>query len=143
VSLTIDASVWVALSDPSEREHETCRRFFRQIRTQLSELRTPTFLLVEVAAAAARKSRDTDVGLNLARRVRSLPMQQWYPLDDELTQVAERLGARLFLRGADAVYAAVAAATDSTLVTLDRELATRSSPDIPTISPADWLELAD
>lgn len=139
MSLTIDASVWVALGDATEPEYTSCAQLFRHIRSSAPELMTPTLLLVEVAAAAARKSRDESVGLELARQVRALPFQRWLPLDEAMAGAAQRLGARLFLRGADAVYAAVAAATGSTLITLDLELASRAGAALPVISPAAWL----
>ena len=90
MSLTIDASVWVALGDATEPEHASCAQLFRRIRSSSPELMTPTLLLVEVAAAAARKSRDEFVGLELAQQVRALPFQHWLPLDEVMKELSNR-----------------------------------------------------
>ena len=57
------------------------------------------------------------------------------PTDATLLSTALRRGPSKFLRGADALYAATAELTGSTLVAWDNELIQRAG----AISPTDWL----
>ena len=61
------------------------------------------------------------------------------PLDGALADVAARLAAASRLRGADAVYAAVAQQYGTTLITLDRQQLERLPPVVRTARPADVL----
>ncbi|MFN0071847.1 MAG: PIN domain-containing protein [Chloroflexota bacterium] len=137
--LTVDASVWVAVRYSSEPANLECMQFFEQLDGTGLDLLSPTLLLVEVASAVARKSRNEAMGLRIAEEIASLVEQRWYPLDERLAVVAHSLAARLFLRGADAVYIAVASVTGSTLITLDRELITRAGEHVPIMTPAGWI----
>jgi len=65
-------------------------------------------------------------------------------VDDLLARLAVALAAQHGLRGADAVYAAVAAHAGCTLVTLDQEQLNRLAGAVPTRTPAAALaELAE
>ena len=57
------------------------------------------------------------------------------PVDTALIVAALRLGTDTFLRGADALYAATAQLTGSTLISWNRELIQRAG----ALSPTDWL----
>ena len=57
-------------------------------------------------------------------------------MDEYLARLSTRVAATLFLRGADAVYVAVAKRLNIPLVTWDKEQLTRGSPIIETLSPA-------
>lgn len=78
---------------------------------------SPTLLIVELAAVVARAFNDAQRGIAYARAVRQLPRQVWLPLDGGLVDVAMTLAAQHQLRGADAVYMAVAQQTGAILVT--------------------------
>jgi predicted nucleic acid-binding protein len=59
------------------------------------------------------------------------------PVDTVLVETAIRVGTDAFLRGADALYAATALITGSTLVSWDNELIQRAGAH----SPTDWLDV--
>jgi predicted nucleic acid-binding protein len=82
---------------------------------------SPTLLLVEVASAIARVFNDSVRGIAFAQSIRLLPGQVLVPLDEALASEAGRSGAERRLRGADAIYAAVAQRNGTTLVTLDQQ----------------------
>jgi predicted nucleic acid-binding protein len=118
---TIDASVHinaVNAEEPGSAQSQAC---LQQLIEQHQALFSPTLLLVELAAAAARALDDTPLAMELARAVHNLPGQVWVALDDDLAAEAARLGAEARLRGADAVYAAVAHRFGATLITRDRQ----------------------
>jgi predicted nucleic acid-binding protein len=136
---TIDASVHInALNskEPGSTESQTCLQRLTDARQPLF---SPTLLLVEVAAAIARALDDTDTALELIRGIQSLPGQVWVPLDDTLAEMAAKLGAQSRLRGADAVYAAVARRYSATLITRDRQQLERLPTLVQVMTPEDVL----
>ena len=87
----------------------------------------------------ARVFDDTDRAVALAAALRGLPNQTLVPLDESLADRAVALAATARLRGADAVYAAVAQQYGTTLITLDRQQLDRLPPLVSTALPADVL----
>jgi predicted nucleic acid-binding protein len=137
---TLDASVHINalnIAETGSAESQTCLQ--RLVATK-QPLCSPTLLLVEVAAAISRAMDDTDLAIALAEGIRSLPKQVWIPLDDELASIAAQLGAQARLRGADAVYAAVARHCGSTLITRDRQQLERLPPLVKVMTPEDALD---
>ena len=88
----------------------------------------------------ARVFDDADRAVALAAALRGLPNQTLVPLDEALADRAAGLVARARLRGADAVYAAMAQQYGTTLVTLDRQQLGRLPPVVRTARPADVLD---
>jgi predicted nucleic acid-binding protein len=82
---------------------------------------------------------DPSRAVALAATLRGLSNQTLVPLDDALADVATDLAANSRLRGADAVYAAVARQYGTTLVTLDRQQLERLPPTVKTARPAEVL----
>jgi predicted nucleic acid-binding protein len=136
---TIDASVHVSALNPAEADSATSQAFLALARQKRAPLFCPTLLLVEVAAAVARAFDDTDRAVALAVALRGLPNQTLVPLDETLADRAVDLAAMARLRGADAVYAAVAQQYGTTLITLDRQQLARLPPLVSTALPADVL----
>ncbi len=136
---TVDASVHISALNPVEAESASSRAFLAQVRQDRSPLYSPTLLAVEVAVALARILGDEERAVALALAVRSLPNQTLAPLDEALADRSVRLAAAASLRGADAVYAAVAQRYGTQLITLDRQQLERLAPLMRTARPADVL----
>jgi len=136
---TIDASVHINALNPMEEGSPESQAFLEQACRRPWPVFSPTLLLVEVAAAVARVFDDTGRGLAMARAIRDLPGQTWIPLDKALAEEAARLAAEYRVRGADAVYAAVACQYGATLVTRDRQQLERLQPALPALTPAEAL----
>jgi len=77
--------------------------------------------------------------VSLASTLLDLSNQTLVPLDEALAAVATDLATKSRLRGADAVYAAVARQYGTTLVTLDRQQLERLPPTVKTARPAEVL----
>lgn len=133
--LTVDASVWVSAFDPQDRHHAVSVDFLRVLADRRLPLNAPSLLVVETACALARLFRSVAMGLLVAEKLRAHPTLRLVPLRDELTQASVDIGTESFLRGADAVYAATARATDGRLVSWDRALVARAG----AVTPDDWL----
>lgn len=136
---TLDASVHVSALNPHEPESAASRALLQRIHEHSIRLFCPSLLPVEVAAAIARRLDDGDKALALARLVRDWPNQTLVPLDGVVADRAAELAARWRLRGADAVYAAVAQQYSTILITLDRQQLERLPPEMRTARPADVL----
>lgn len=132
---TIDASVHVNALSPAETGSLESQLFLERVSRHPWPVFSPTLLLVEVAAAIARVFDDAGQGQAVAQAIRGLPGQMWIPLDEILAEEAVRLASEHRLRGADAVYAAVAQRYETTLVTRDRQQLERLGPALPVLTP--------
>ncbi|MCL1888041.1 MAG: PIN domain-containing protein, partial [Kiritimatiellaeota bacterium] len=101
---------------------------------------SPLLMEVEVLGSMARKTRDNAKVDYVWKRMRSLSRQVWLPLDTLLTAEASRCATTFYLRGADAVYVAIAMANNATLVTFDQEIIDRASTALAVLKPSQWLE---
>jgi predicted nucleic acid-binding protein len=122
---TVDASVWVNAFDQREPGHLVSRQFLEVLRTQALQIIVPNLVLVEVAGAISRTRRAPAQTQAFATALSRLPHVTVRVLDEVCALHALTLAAQHGLRGADAVYAAVAHKAGSTLVTLDHEHLTR------------------
>jgi len=136
---TLDASVHVSALNPADPNSDTSQALLALLYECRKPLISPTLLVVEVAAAVARALGDSERGANMAAAIRDLPGQILVPLDRGLADRAAWLAASRRLRGADAVYAAVAQRYGAVLVTFDRQQLERLPPAVPTVQPADLL----
>jgi predicted nucleic acid-binding protein len=136
---TIDASVYISALNPAEVGSQASRDFLALVQQQQLRLFCPSLLLVEVAAAVAGALDDPQRALSLATALHDLPNQTLVPLDEALAERAAHLAAAARLRGADAVYGAVAQQYGAILATLDRRQLERLPPACKTARPADLL----
>lgn len=140
---TIDASVHISAVNPNEADSSTSQAFLSHVNEHDLSLFCPTLLLAEVAATVARSWDDTRRAISVATALRYWPNQTLVALDPLLADRAIHLAATARLRGADAVYAAVAEHYGTTLITLDRQQMERLSSVVRVLCPADALrELA-
>ena len=132
--ITIDASVWTALFEPRDAFHIESVAFLRECERGRVEIFTPSLAIVETACAMARRQQDSAKGLAVARSLQAIPVLRWVDVEMTLIDEAMTLGTRCLLRGPDAIYAAAAASTGTTLVTWDKELIERAGG----VTPSDW-----
>jgi predicted nucleic acid-binding protein len=99
----------------------------------------PNLVLVEVAGAISRTRNDPAQAQAFAIALNNLPNVTVVPLDDAVAHQTLILAAQYGLRGADAVYGAVALQTACKLISLDNEQLTRLGSVITTQMPAEAL----
>ena len=133
---TVDASVWVNGFDQREAGHEISRQFLDAIRLQKVPIIVPNLVLIEVAAAISRTRHNPVQPAAFASALGRLPHVQLRALDEGHALEAVKLAAEHGLRGADAVYAAVAIEAGCTLVSLDGEHLTRLPAVMGVLTPA-------
>jgi len=137
----IDASVYVSRLKATETDHASSKRLLDALQMQRIPVSCPNLVWPEVAAAVARGTGDPRLGLSAAAMLRRLPFHTYSPMDNGLAGSAAELAARCGLRGADAVYVALAQRLDCALVTLDDEQRNRAASSVTTCSPAEALSL--
>ena len=136
---TVDTSVWVNSFDQREAGHEVSRRVLQLLAAREIPIFVPHLLLVEVAGAISRTRQDATQANAFATALSRLPNAIFVVLDEILAVSAMTLAAQHGLRGADAVYAAVALQQGCTLISLDHEHLTRLMTVVPVRTPAELL----
>jgi predicted nucleic acid-binding protein len=118
----VDASVWVNAFDQREPGHHVSRQFLEVVRDQAVPIIVPNLVLVEVAGAISRTRQAPEQAQAFVIALSRLPYVTVRMLDEGCALHALTLAAQHGLRSADAVYAAVAHESGSTLATLDNEI---------------------
>ena len=138
MNLTIDASVFVSAARPSEKLYPLSFRFLHRVKG--ARIFCPTLVLAECGAAIARPTGDPLLSGRLVNLVRYFPGMTQVPLDLSLAFRAAEIAIENRLRGADAIYAAVAENFDAILVSWDEEMLERCPNSVQAISPERWLK---
>jgi predicted nucleic acid-binding protein len=119
-----------------EGGHATSRQLLEVLRVRALPSIVPNLVLAEVAGAISRTSNDPVRAEAFAMTLGRLPNVTVVALDVALGDQARALAAQHGLRGADAVYAAVAQQAGGTLISLDREHLTRLGSIVMVRTPA-------
>jgi predicted nucleic acid-binding protein len=138
--MIVDASVWVACVLESDAHHEVSLAFMHRFVKERQIAIVPLLAWPEIAGAVARRTGDADRGLKAAGMIIAQVWVRGVPLDASLASESMRLAARLRLRGADAVYVALAATCREPLITLDSEMLERSRDVAEAFTPEQWLQ---
>jgi len=138
--MIVDASVWVAIFRGNDVHHDGSVQFFQAAIAKQQDLHVPNLALAEIAGVFARQTGNTRLATRTLRAVLALPGLQRHELTDALADRAALLAARCKLRGADAVYVALAEALEAPLISLDREILDRSRRLVTVKTPAQWLQ---
>ena len=137
--ITLDASVLVAAASPDDPAGVDAAAVIDAAIQAGLTVHQPSLAFVEVAAAIARRTGDETSAFEAVEALGTMPGIVIHPLDLDAAAEAAFLASRLRLRGADAVYAAVAHRLETILITLDDEMLARSRPLIDAVVPAEWL----
>jgi predicted nucleic acid-binding protein len=137
---TLDASVFLNAFNPAEPGHAESEAFVGHLLQTSAEIVDPTLVLPEVAGAVSRVRGNGVLAQRFATQLALFPILQLIPLDIGLAHQAVELAATYRLRGADAVYAAVARRFAAVLVTRDRQQRERLADVLTTRSPEEALE---
>lgn len=123
----LDASLYVATISETDRFRQRSARWLEACLREGASLFAPSLFAVEIAAAIRRLSGSRTVAERAVARLRDKAFIELLPLTWERAQEAAEVAARTGLRGADAVYVALARELGATLVTLDRQQLERGS----------------
>jgi predicted nucleic acid-binding protein len=121
MNVVVDASVWAGGLMPLDVHYVASYSWLRARYAARDVLIVPMLVLAEVASAVARRTHDPTLGTRAVQELLRSPFIHLMPIDRRLGQSAAQLAARLQLRGADAVYVALAQQLSLPLVTWDNE----------------------
>lgn len=138
--MIVDASVWVASVLEKDAHHEVSLAFMHRFVKERQIATVPMLVWAEIAGAVARRTGDADRGLKVAGLIIGQIWVRDVPLDASLAGESMRLAARLRLRGADAVYVALAATYREPLISLDSEMLERARGVAEVLTPEQWLQ---
>lgn len=117
----IDASVYVALANEADRYHDRCFTWFESCLREQHTISAPELLLVEVAASIRRLTGSTQIARRVLSELQESELIELYPLTATRSEAAADLAASTGVRGADAIYLALATELGEPLITLDRQ----------------------
>jgi predicted nucleic acid-binding protein len=119
--IVTDASVWVSLFRLNDIHRQASMAWLMDYTAANGELIAPVLLLAEVGGAVARRTGQSHLGHAALQQLVGYSFLRFISLDQQLAQVAAEIAVDYQLRGADAIYAAVAYSLSVPLVTWDQE----------------------
>ena len=117
----VDASVMVGAFTPEDIFHQASRTWLQEHLIAGGAITAPSIILSEIAGAIARPTHNPARGRRAVADFRAIPRLELTNVDETLAAERAELAAALQLRGADAVYVALAARLDGPLITWDGE----------------------
>ena len=134
-AVVVDASVWVSRVLPHEIHHASSYAWLTAHLGGGGRVIAPALPPIEGAAAIARQSGNTLLAQRTVQDMLRLRQLRLVGVARRLATIAADFAATLRLRGADAVYVALAYQLSIPLVTWDQEQITRASTQIVTYTP--------
>lgn len=138
--IVIDASVWIGMFLTTDPFHSESDSWFHAWQMAGNSTVVPGHFLAEVAGAVARLSLDQAEGLRAINTVHPDPLISVIAISEQLAYQSADLASTLRLKGADAIYVALAQHLHVPLVTWDNEQLQRAGQLITVITPAQALE---
>lgn len=120
---------------PEDAFHQASRTWLIERTTAGTVLVAPTIMLAEVAGSIARRTNNEQLGYQIVQQIRRLPTLQSVAVDDALGQMTAQIASTYRLRGADAIYLAVAQRLQIPLVSWDRQQLERAAGVVMTYRP--------
>lgn len=135
--VVIDASVLVSDAVSTDINHVVSRNWLRSYINNGNEIVVPTLVLPELSGPVMRRTQSNAGLAGLAvTQFKSLPRLRLVEIDQTLAENAAQLAITLRLRGADAIYVALAQQLNIPLVTWDNEQLNRAAGIVQTFTPA-------
>lgn len=130
----IDASVWVSFFLESDAFHAKACDLIRSLtQTPDETIRIPTLAMIEVAGTISRVTGSSILANKSVRIMEALGVES-YDLDESLARLATELASHLAVKGADAVYIALARDLADSLITFDKQQRERAAKIVDVIS---------
>jgi predicted nucleic acid-binding protein len=136
---TLDANIFVRDATPLDPDHEVCHALVTQLYQTNTKVIVPTLVLAELTGAISRSFRDPIRARLASQLLSELHHIVFVPINTALAQEAADIAADRAIRGADAVYVAVARRYGCALVSLDREQRERAALLVRALTPAEAL----
>ena len=126
--------------NPHEEGHAASLNLLSEIQKRGDPVIVPTLLVAEIAAAVARATDDSAAAFGYATASAALPHLTLVSLTAAVARQAADLAANHRLRGADAVYVAIARRYGTTIVSRDEEQRMHGSAVVTCQTPEEALK---
>lgn len=136
--VVIDASVWVSMFIPQDVYQAPSRLWLENYTTGGGFLTAPAFLLVEVAAAIARRTQQVLLAQQAVQYLTTFGSLQLVTIDSLLIKDAIDAAINSRLRAGDAIYVALAQQLGIPLVSWDNEQLRRAGATVVTYTPDNY-----
>src|SRR5687768_12563208 len=104
----IDASVLLSAARGTEKYSEQSKNFLDTIRQKQQKIFLPEIVLPEIASGLIRATKDESFTQSLVDSLKDIPNFSFVPVDGKLSDIAVEVIIKTHLRGADAIYVALA-----------------------------------
>jgi predicted nucleic acid-binding protein len=132
--IVVDASVIVSKYLENERFHLKARRFFQRLIKSKEIILLPEIAFPEIASAISRGTGNPQYALDFCRELRLFSNFIFIPIDESISDLSVEIASKYFLKGADAIYVAVAYRYDVPLATFDEEQKKKASKIIKVVN---------
>jgi predicted nucleic acid-binding protein len=122
----IDASVIVNAHLPKEPYSFKSKAFLDLIKQENAKVFLPEIIIPEIASALKRATENPELAYQFAISLRDIPNFSLVPVDSHLANLAASIVSKTGLKGADAIYVALALDYNLELITLDKDQLERS-----------------
>jgi predicted nucleic acid-binding protein len=123
----IDTSAYVSWAIATDANHYAAQAWIGQALRRRESIAAPWILAAEVASAVTRNTGDITLAVQVVHTLTSAGLVHLVPVGPVLAQQAAMIAAQFRIRGCDAIFVALAASTGETLVTFDKQQATRAA----------------
>lgn len=134
--MVVDASVMVSVFVPQDANHLPSNNWLTHYITNNMQLVAPMILLPEVAGPVMRRTGNINLAEQIINDIVNSSDILLLDVNQTLAIDAAKLAVALRLRGADAIYVALAQQLNIPLVTWDNEQLSRAAGAIQTFTPA-------
>ena len=139
--IVIDTSAWIAGLVSGDAHHADTVPFLRLMESQSTQFAVPAHFLAEIAGVLARTGEvDAIVGVEI-RSIETSGRFHITPVTVGLGLLAAEIAQVARIRGADAVFVALARGLDLPLITWDRQQQERGGAFCRTMTPVEAMAL--
>ncbi len=137
--VTMVAIVFVSAASTAEVQYTSSLAFVQHITQNRIAVLCPALVLPETSAGIYRATNNFLLAAETVTTMQQIPESRFVSLTQQRARQAVQITLSLRLRGADAVYVAVAQESGAVLVTWDSEMLARGAGAVTVQTPAAWL----
>ena len=139
--IVIDTSAWIAGLVGGDIHHSDTIRFLHLMESRLIRFAVPAHFLAEIAGVLARTGEPDEIIEREIRSIETTRRFQIVPVTVGLGLLAAEIARVANIRGADAVFVALARGLDIPLITWDKQQRERGDAFCRTMTPVEAMEV--
>lgn len=141
--IVVDTSVWIGATLPGDVHFAVTQPWMGQVELTQTRFAVPAHFLAEVSGVLARIGTNDSFVQAVIEHINSSERFEIYPISSGDGLFGAEIAWRARVRGADAIYIALANQLDVPLVSWDRQQRERGALFCRTMTPVEAMELND